>query len=153
MNIKQQIVEYFIEEAETLCDCTAPKIAFIKSYNTLHDYDKAIERIVGLTNIEDESINYSAILGETITRIVLEQVSSSLNNPREELRNVIRFHSLEIVQDLIWFIIEIDSPKAEVVNISGVIDIEELKSEVSLNHKIESLKHNILNAVAYSVEV
>ena len=151
MEIKKQIVEYFIQEAENLCNCTSTKISFVKWYNTLHDYDKAIERIIDLTSVEDDSISYSAVLGEAITRIIIENVSVELNKPREDLRNVIRFHSLEIVQDLVWFIIEVDSSKLEDGNISSVIKFDELKSDDKLTRIFESFKQQVSNAVAYSV--
>lgn len=153
MDIKQKIVEYFINEAEVFCNCTAPRISFIKSYNMLHDYDKAIESIIELTGVEDDFANYSALLGETITRIILEDVSMELNKPREDLRNVIRFHSLEIVENIIWFILEVENDFSEDSHVSHVIKVNEMKNEDILKAQFLSFKQSVSSVVTHNFEV
>ena len=119
----------------------------------LHDYDKAIESIIELTGVEDDFANYSALLGETITRIILEDVSMELNKPREDLRNVIRFHSLEIVENIIWFILEVENDFSEDSHVSHVIKVNEMKNEDILKAQFLSFKQSVSSVVTHNFEV
>lgn len=139
---KQQIVDYFIDEAEHTCNCTAPRIAFIKTYRELHDYDKAIEKILGLQSIEDDFANYSDILGESITRIIIEGLSTRLDKPREVLERDIHYYLLEMKDEIIWFVLS--SRKA--LRFNFVIRLEDLKS----NDVLDQMFHNFIDEIVTS---